>query len=115
MTPGLDPGNVEQVQEQLVDVESSLRVIQRSSERALTVVVDLMDAAGSPVITRKAREISAVVTAAVDRARPLALAAGAEIEWKAGASQLARMDSNALGHVLDHLLENALKFGTNTR
>jgi len=98
------------LRDEAIDLPRGLDVIHRDTERLLTTVQNLMDAAGQPVLTRLPLEVGAVITAAVQRAREHSQLGDSEIVWDRGEDHRVLADSEALGQVLDHLLGNAMKF-----
>jgi two-component system CheB/CheR fusion protein len=93
-------------------LRSALSRVERSAARLAQLVDDMLDVSrverGRLVLERSELDLAAVVGAVVERLRP---ADSARVVIRAPAPVRGRWDAARLGHVVEGLVSNALKFG----
>lgn len=91
-----------------------LGVAERNANRLLTLVGDLLFTAqvesGKFNLETHVQSLAPIVQAAVDSARPAAVAAGVAISAEVVDGPMVRGDSVRLGQACDNLISNAIKF-----
>ncbi len=91
-----------------------LSVAERNANRLLGLVGDLLFTAqvdsGMFHVDQSDQNLSAIVSASVESARPAAAAAGIALEASVPESAIIRGDAVRLGQACDNLISNALKF-----
>lgn len=106
-------GYVELAQLELEDAPAGayLSVVSRNAERLLSLVNDLLGSARDGMKVSKTRgNITEVLCAAVEAARPRAEAAGIHVDVSAADSCIMDFDPVRMAQAVDNLLSNALKF-----
>lgn len=93
------------------DVASGLEVVSRNSERLHKLVVDLLSTAeGSPEITVRPTDFSALVTRRVTEAQERNTNPLVRFEGRIDPDLVALCDAPRISQVLDNLLSNAVKY-----
>jgi hypothetical protein len=94
--------------------QAFLRVVDRNSERLLGLVGDLLDVAqvdaGRLQLDVRPVPLPELVADCVERARPVAEAAGVALSASCGADAVVLGDPARLAQIVDNLLSNAAKF-----
>lgn len=88
-----------------------LEIIQRNSERLLTLVSDLLSSRrGQLIISPHAVDVADLVRASISAARPRAAESGIRLRFDAPEQLEAHVDSARISQVLDNLVSNAIKY-----
>jgi signal transduction histidine kinase len=88
-----------------------LEIIQRNSERLLTLVSDLLSSRrGQLIISPHAVDVAELVRASISAARPRAAESGIRLRFDAPEQLEAHVDSARISQVLDNLVSNAIKY-----
>ncbi|MFJ5699885.1 sensor histidine kinase [Arthrobacter sp. NPDC093139] len=88
-----------------------LEIIQRNSERLLTLVSDLLSSRrGQLIISPHAVDVAELVRASISAARPKAAESGISLRFDAPEQLEAHVDSARISQVLDNLVSNAIKY-----
>lgn len=88
-----------------------LEIIQRNSERLLTLVSDLLASRnGQLIVTPNAVDVADLVRASVSSALPKATAAGITLTADVPPQLEAHVDGARISQVLDNLVSNAIKY-----
>lgn len=88
-----------------------LEIIQRNSERLLTLVSDLLSSRrGQLIISPHAVDVAELVRASISAARPRAAESGVRLRFDAPEQLEAHVDSARISQVLDNLVSNAIKY-----
>jgi PAS domain S-box-containing protein len=100
--------NLTEEQRRFVDV------VQRNSERLMTLVADLLSVAqvesGRIALERARVDVAALLSDAMETARPAAAEKAIDLELECDALELPEADHARLGQVFDNLISNAIKF-----
>ena len=88
-----------------------LEIIQRNSERLLTLVSDLLSSRrGQLIISPHAVDVAELVRASISAAGPRAAESGIRLRFDAPEQLEAHVDSARISQVLDNLVSNAIKY-----
>ncbi len=92
-------------------LHGALTVAQRNAERLLLLVADLLTtASGTMHLQRTDTDITELVHASLDSARPRAAAVGVDLVSDCEEGLRADVDPGRMAQVLDNLLSNAIKY-----
>jgi signal transduction histidine kinase len=93
------------------DQRGPLDIIQRNSERLLTLVSDLLSSrSGQLIISPHAVDVADLVRASISSAQPRATESGIRLRADAPERLEAHVDSARISQVLDNLVSNAIKY-----
>ncbi|WP_354146742.1 PAS domain-containing sensor histidine kinase [Arthrobacter sp. 754] len=88
-----------------------LEIVQRNSERLLTLVSDLLASRNGQLLVKPdAVDVADLVRASISAAQPRADASGVVLETDVPARLDARVDGPRISQVLDNLVSNAIKY-----
>ena len=91
-----------------------MTIVDRNSDRLLTLVGDLLDVAqieaGQMSLELTDEELSSFLEESVEAARPRAAKQGVELVFHPNGQAWVRVDSTRFGQAIDNLLSNAIKF-----
>lgn len=97
-----------------VEQRAQLEVVARNGERLGRLVDDLLDTAwvgGRPMdVVRSWHDLSEIVRASVEAARPAADSAGVELELDVPEALSALIDAQRIAQAIDNLVSNAIKY-----
>lgn len=92
-------------------LHSALQVAQRNAERLLLLVADLLTTASGTMHLHQAEtDVTELVHACLDAARPRATAIGVDLRFERTVALPAVVDPGRISQVLDNLLSNAIKY-----
>ena len=93
------------------DQRGPLDIIQRNSERLLTLVSDLLSSrSGQLIISPHAVDVADLVRTSISSAQPRATESGIRLRTDAPERLEAHVDSARISQVLDNLVSNAIKY-----